>query len=539
MNQISLTINNISIKGNSGDTIMETAINNGINIMGLCYCSEIKPESSCRLCLVSIKGRQGLFTACNTKIENGMDIKTDSDEVKVARNINFEMIFSRHCQNCLGCRRRNHCKIIEIAKKCDFNITNKKKHCFSQLKIGPAITLDYGKCINCNNCIQTCNNQGVGCLAKTKDGGFSKINCNNEKCVYCGQCLAHCPSGALEEKSSIVEVVDLLKKKDNFVIFQFSSGMVMSLQNEIGLHGGIGQLCKAFKAIGAKMVYDTSFAVDLIVEKESSDLAAQIENKQKGCLFTSHCPSWVRYVNVHHPELNGQLSKNKSPHIICGSIIKKYLTKKGIPAEKIFVVSIAPCTAKKFEILEPGSFYDGVRAVDFLLTTNEVCLILKTLDMERINFENFDDVFMKEIDPYSSNEEIVKTGIKIFYKKMTGKKLSNINFLKMTGAENISEADILIGSKKIKIGIAYGLHDAKDLIEKNKYNRFDYLEVMACPKGCLGGGGQPIGSQVAEIKKSGKNLKNIKAINNASQPFNLEEKEITNICKCDNKNKFI
>jgi|GEM_PF-1160078 len=496
MDKLKIRVNGQVLQGEEGESIMNVANRNGIHIIGLCYCKDIKPESSCRLCLVSIKGRKGLHTACNTKIEDGMEIETENEEIKKTRNTNFELIFSRHCQNCVSCRRKNHCKILDIAKKCDFDLKKKKSTFSTKMQFGPAISYDSSKCINCNNCVQVCNNQGVGFLQKERIDGFSKIaTCKGKECVFCGQCLSHCPSGAFEEVSSIAEVKNILGKKNNYVVFQFSSGMIMSLCKELGDKWDISSFSRALKLLGADMVFDTSYAVDIIIEKESSAFIYRAMNNEKKCLFTSHCPSWVRYIKTYHPELKDCLSKNKSPHIVCGAAIKNYLFKKGRKEKNIYVVSVAPCTSKKFEILEKSSFFGKDKSVDFSLTLSEMYALLKDLDIEKVKKQDFKNVFIKSVNPYNSNEDIVRMGIKLFCEKTMNNEAGKIEFKKINGIENGSEAEIISNGRKIKVGIVYGLGEAKKIVDdlKKDIGVYDYLEVMACPKGCLGGGGQTLG----------------------------------------------
>lgn len=499
MEKIKLKINGQEVEGKMGETIMSVALKNKINILGVCYCPDLKPESSCRLCLVSIVNRKGFFTSCNTKIEQGMEVITDSPEIEKIKRINFELIFLKHAQNCFSCRRKKYCKLLKIARVYGFDLKSiKKTRLLEKYQFGPSIIFDPNKCINCNNCVQVCHNQGVGFLETKKVDGFSRVtpSCNSKDCIYCGQCLSHCPSGAFEEVSSIPNVEQILADKQNYVVFQFSSVMVKSLKGELGNDWDINFLSKALKKMGAKMIFDTSFGVDVVIEEESKDLIHRLGEKNKQCLFTSHCPAWVKFIEFYYPEFIPSLSNNRSPHMIWGGHIKNYLIKQGIDPAKIFIISIAPCTSKKYEVLRPELEIGGIRPVDAILTTNEVCLLLRKLNynLGEIEKENLKNVFIKNKDAYGSNEDIIKSGLKAFYKKKTGKELNGQEFKKIEGVENGIESDVLIDGKLVKVAVVYGLLGAKKILEilKNNPNAYDYLEVMACPRGCLGGGGQPI-----------------------------------------------
>ncbi|MCK9393943.1 MAG: [Fe-Fe] hydrogenase large subunit C-terminal domain-containing protein [Candidatus Paceibacterota bacterium] len=500
--KIKFKIDNREVEGVAQETIMTVANRNNIKILGLCYCPDLKPESSCRLCLVSIIGRKGFFASCNTKIEEGMEVITASEEIEKIRKINFELISANHLKDCSNCRRKRYCRLLKIGKDYEIKKINKDKKIVDceKYQFGPAIVFDSGKCVNCYNCVQACNNQGVSFLNIEKLNGFSKIvpcSGGHKDCVYCGQCLSHCPSGAFSEVDSIYDVERILADKENYVVFQFSSIMLKSIQQELGPKWNISFLSRALKSLGGKMIFDTSFGVDIILEKESKELIERMNKENGSCLFTSHCPAWVKYIEFYSPEFIPSLSSNRSPHIIWGAYVKNYLTKeRKINPKKIFVVSIAPCTSKKYEVLRPELKINDISPVDFILTTNEVCrLIEKNKNiLKRIEKETLEDIFIKNVSAYNSNEGIVSSGVKLFYKNNTGKDLLESQFKKISDIENGSEISINMNGRQINVAIIYGLASAKKVLEKLKINpkAYDYVEVMACPKGCLGGGGQPI-----------------------------------------------
>jgi iron only hydrogenase large subunit-like protein len=498
MEKIKIKIDSRIIDCFKGETIMEVARRNDIYIPGICYCSDLEPETSCRLCLVEIKGRSGLHTSCDTLVEDNMEVITNNEEISKIRKINLELILSKHSKNCGSCRRVKDCKIIKAVKDCNLTSANTKNDNNKPVyQFGPAIIFDSNKCINCNNCIQVCKNQGVGYLEIKKEEGFSRI-CPSENlnkgCVYCGQCLTHCPSGAFREVDSLSIVEKLLQDKDNYVIFQFSSSLIKSIGKEISPiwdRESIESFSNFLIAEGARMVFDTSFGVDMVIEKEIDELMNRLDSNQ--CLFTSHCPSWVKYIKIHHPEFASNLSNIKSPHIVFGGAVKNHLiNEKHIDPKKIFIISIAPCTSKKYEIELEETKIDGIKAVDYILTTNELYNFLKRKKFDLKNYsKNKDNIYIKESYSYDSNEEIIMSGLSALYQKLNHKELRGLEFKRIKDINTAIEACIDSEHGKIKLAIVYGLEGARKILKINP-SAYQYIEVMACPGGCLKGGGQLI-----------------------------------------------
>ena len=359
MKKIKILINGKEITCEEGELILEVARRNKINIPSLCYHSDLEPSGGCRLCLVSIKGRNGFFTACSTKTEDGMEIITESDELDKLRKINLEMLFAQHVEYCSECMRKYNCRLLSLAKKYNVNLRKfeDRKKDYSKLQFGPAILFKSNKCIDCRNCVEICKKQGVGFLEIKQNGPFFEVipsDSKNKDCVYCGQCVAHCPSAAFEVADSIKEVEDALKNKKKYVVFQFAPSIRTSIGEEFKMpYGSIvtNKLIGAMKKLGAKKVFDVSSAADVTTIEEAEELIERINKKKKLPMFTSCCPAWVKFVEFYYPKFIPQLTSVRSPQIIMGGIIKKYVSKIiKVNPKDIFIVSIMPCTAKKYEI---------------------------------------------------------------------------------------------------------------------------------------------------------------------------------------------
>ncbi|MDD3386349.1 MAG: [FeFe] hydrogenase, group A [Candidatus Pacebacteria bacterium] len=495
---IKLKINNIEVSAKKGESILDVAIRNGIKIPAVCRHSDLEPQSSCRLCLVSIKGRDGFFTSCSTNVENGMEIITDSPEIKKLRKINLELLFSQHIEQCSQCNWKYKCKLLSLAKDYNIKITkfNDRKKSFKEKKFGPSIVFDSSKCIDCKNCVQMCEKQGIGYLTvKEKDGFFQVVTDSSKECVYCGQCITHCPSGAFEEISSIEKVEKALEKK--YVIFQFAPAIRSSIGEEFNMpYGSIstGKLVSSIKKLGAKKVFDVSVSADVTTIEEGNELIERLNNGKNLPMFTSCCPSWVRYVEIYKPEIVKNLTSVRSPHIILGGLIKTYFSEKEkINPKNIIVVSVMPCTSKKYEILRDELKVDGLRPVDYVLTTRELGKLIKknNIDFKNIEEDALDSPWNKPTGAgviYGNTGGVMESALRTVYEKLTGKKLKNINFKEVRGLEGVKEAKVKIGNKNINVAVVNGLGN----INKIDLKKYEYIEVMACPGGCIGGGGQPI-----------------------------------------------
>jgi len=506
MKKIKIIIDNKEIVCEEGELILEVAQKNGIDIPSLCYHSDLSPSGGCRLCLISIKGKKGFFTSCSTKAEEGMEIITESEEITKLRKINLEMLFAQHVEHCNDCMRNYNCKLFSLARKYGIDLRKfedrKKEH--PTMQFGPAILYKSAKCIDCGNCIEICKKQGVGFLEKEEKGCFFEVvpsKDKNKDCVYCGQCIVHCPAAAFEEVDSVEDVKEAFKKK--YVVFQFAPSIRTSIGEEFGMpYGSVvtDKLVGAIKQLGAKKVFDVSTGADITTIEEAEELIERIKNKKKLPMFTSCCPAWVKFVEFYYPKFIPQLTSVRSPQIIMGGVIKEYVSKKeNIDPKDIFVVSIMPCTSKKYEITRKELKVKGLNPVDKVLTTHELAYMFKNnnIDLNFVKKEKVDHILGEPSGAgiiYGASGGVTESALRTAIRKLTGNKKADINFQQVRGMEEVKEATVKIGDVSLKVAIVNGLGNAKNILEelKKNPNKYDYVEVMACFGGCIGGGGQPV-----------------------------------------------
>lgn len=526
--KIPIIIDGKKIKAKSGQTILEIAKSNGIDIPALCFHSDLKIKSNCRMCLVEIKGRKGLHTSCSTKIEPGMEIITDSSKIRKARKINLELIFSQHREECGDCVWNFNCELLKLAKKYKVEITrfSDRKNGFPVYQFGPSLIFDSSKCIDCGNCVEVCENQGVSFLETRKKQNISQIipsKDKNKDCVYCGQCITHCPAGAFEAVGEFEDVEKFLKEKDNgkTIIVQFAPAIRTSIGEEFDIPYGTivtEKLVAGIRKLGVDKVFDVSVGADFTTIEEADELIEKIENKKTPCL-SSCCPSWVKFVEFNYPEFIPNLATTRSPHIILGGLIKTYWAEKeGIDPKDIVVVSIMPCVAKKYEIQRKELKINGLKPVDYVLTTRELAYLFKKhkINLRKIKSQKPDLPFGAPSGAgviYGASGGVAESALRTAYAKMSGKKSLKIEFKQARGMEQVKKSVININGRKIKLVVVNGLGNAKTILEELKINPklYDAVEVMACPGGCIGGGGQPVPSDKINRKERAKGLYKIDA----------------------------
>ena len=439
--KINIIIDKKKIKTDSNKTILEIAKDNNIDIPTLCHHPDIKPESSCRLCLIDIKGVGNLQTACSVKVVDGMEIKTSSPKIKKARKINLELIFSEHCEECSDCIWQYNCKLKKLGKEYNVNITRfiDRKKGWKNYKFNSSLEFDSSKCIDCGNCTTICKRQGVCFLDKKEIKTFNQVITSQDKkkdCVYCGQCVVHCPVGAFEAAGEFEDISKPLADKSKIVVVQFAPSIRASLGEEFDMpHGSVvtGKLVTGLRALGFDKVFDVAVGADFTTVVEAEELAERLETGKHLPMFTSCCPAWVKYIEFYRPDLIPNLTTVRSPHLISAGLIKTYWAEQmKVDPKAIVIVSIMPCTSKKYEVKRPELRIDGVQVIDHVLTTRELAFLLKknNVDFKNIKPEQPDNALCEPTGAgviYGASGGVMESALRTAYKKMTGKKLKNIN----------------------------------------------------------------------------------------------------------------
>lgn len=505
--EIEITINGSAVKCQEGKTILEAAKVAGIDIPSLCRHPDLQVQANCRICVVEIAGQKGVAPACATKIIEGMRVDTNTERVRKLRRTNMELIMSQHREECNDCVWLNECQLLKYASEYKAKIDRfaDRKNGLKQKRFGP-IELDQTKCIDCRNCVQMCSRQQANFL-EVKGRGFDiRIEPSadkNKDCIYCGQCIVHCPAGALEAQGEFEEIDSLLSDKNKIAVVQFAPSIRASIGEMFGLpHGTVvtGKLVAALKKLGFAKVFDVSTAADFTTIEEANELVERITQKKVLPMFTSCCPAWVKYLEFYRPDLIPNLTSVKSPQNILGSLVKTYWAKKeNIDPKKIMVVSIMPCTAKKYEIMKPEAKIDGMRPIDAVLTTRELgrLLKLKKIDLGGLEPQTADNplgVHSGAAVIYGATGGVMESAIRTAYWQITGKNMADLACSDVRGIIGIKKATVSAGDVVLKAVIANGMQNAKIVLDEIAANpgSCHYVEIMACPGGCIGGGGQPL-----------------------------------------------
>ena len=511
---VTLTIDGESIKVKEGTTILQAAKKVGIDIPTLCFLKDINEVGDCRMCIVEVEGRRGFATSCIEKVKEGMVVHTHTPNVLEARRVILDLIISNHHKDCLTCTRSGNCELQVLATK--FNVLNVEypgemsKHRIDDKS--PAIVRDFNKCILCRRCVATCKNvQGIGaidCINRGFESCISTVgdhSLNDVNCTFCGQCIQSCPTGALHEKESLNEVWVKLKDPDTYVVVQTAPSIRVALGEEFGMDIGTnieGKMITALKRLGFDKVFDTNTGADFTIMEEANEFVERFKAEDSLPMMTSCCPGWVRYVEENYPELLPHLSSCKSPHQMFGALIKSYYAKKeNIDPSKIYVVSVMPCIAKKFERERPEMKNNGLYDVDNVITTRELAKMIKqaNINFEKLEDSKFDDPMGEATGAgaiFGTTGGVMEAALRTAQDLLTGKDLDRINFEAVRGGKGIKKATVNIAGKEIKVVAASGLKNARKILEEIKQGKADYqfIEIMACPGGCIMGGGQPIKS---------------------------------------------
>lgn len=509
---INITIDNQNISVPEGITILEAAKKAGIDIPTLCFLKDINEIGDCRMCVVKVEGRRGFATSCIQKVEDGMVIKTHTPEIIEARHVMLDLIISNHDKDCLTCTRMGNCELQALAAKFGIQTIEYKgeRKEYNIDNLSPAIVKDPNKCILCRRCVAVCKNiQKVGAIDCANRGFESNISTDYNKslkdtnCVYCGQCIEACPTSALREKENIDEVWAKLKDPEIHVVVQTAPAVRVALGEEFKMPIGTnvtGKMVTALKRLGFNKVFDTNTGADFTIMEEANEFVERFKEDDDIPMITSCCPAWVRYIEINYPELVSHLSSCKSPHEMIGALIKTYYAKKEkIEPEKIFVVSVMPCIAKKYERQRKELSNNGLYDVDCVITTRELSRMIKHAnirfeDLEDSQFDNPLGVSTGAASIFGTTGGVMEAALRTAQDILTGKDLKKIDFEQIRGEKGIKKATVNIAGKNIKVAVASGLGNAKKIMEEINSGKSDYqfVEIMACPGGCIMGGGQPI-----------------------------------------------
>ena len=511
---VKLVIDNISIEVEEGTTILEAARQNGIDIPTLCFLKDINEVGDCRMCIVEVEGRRGFATSCIQTVEEGMVVKTHSPEILEARKTILDLILSNHHKDCLTCSRSGNCELQALSIK--FNVQKVEYEGeMSKHKIddkSPAIVRDFNKCILCRRCVATCKNvQQIGAIDCIQRGFSSCISTtydhslNDVDCTFCGQCIESCPTGALREKEYIDEVWEKLKDESTYVVVQTAPAVRVALGEEFGYPIGTnvkGKMITALKNMGFDKVFDTNTGADFTIMEEANEFIQRVKNKETLPMITSCSPGWVRFAEKNYPELLGHLSTCKSPHQMFGALIKSYLAQKeGIAPQKICTVSVMPCIAKKYEASREEMEVDANRDVDYVITTRELSRMIRqaNISFRELEDSDFDDPMGEATGAgaiFGTTGGVMEAALRTAADTLEHKNLEKIEYTQVRGEKGIKKAELTLGGVPIKIVVASGLSNARKIMEEIKNGTADYqfVEIMACPGGCVMGGGQPIKS---------------------------------------------
>lgn len=505
---INLTIDGRNIEVPEGTTILQAAAKLNIDIPTLCYLKEINEIGDCRMCLVEVEGKRGFATSCIQKVEEGMVVHTKTPEVLEARKTMLDLILSNHHQDCDNCVRKENCELQDLIKQFDKEKTvyEGTKNTYEIDDKSPSIVRDPNKCILCRRCVSMCNKvQKIGAIGVTERGFNSCVSTaghnslNDVNCTFCGQCIEVCPTGALREKDSTQIVWDKINDKNTYVIVQTAPSVRVALGEEFGMPIGTnveGKMVNALKQMGFDKVFDTNTGADFTIVEEGTEFIKRLQNNDNLPMITSCCPGWVKYIEMNYPENIGHLSSCKSPHEMFGALLKTYYAKKEeIDPSKMFVVSVMPCIAKKYERQREEMKQD----VDAVITTRELARMIKQAKIDFVNLEDakFDDPMGEATGAaaiFGVTGGVMEAALRSVFEIVTGKPLDKISFEQVRGESGIKRAEIEIGDKKVKVAVAHGLANAQTIMEEIKSGKADYqfVEIMACPGGCITGGGQPI-----------------------------------------------
>jgi len=512
MDKVTVKVNGIETKVPANATILEAAHEAGVRIPTLCYLKDINAIAACRICLVQATGVRGHAAACVTQVADGMEIVTNTPELRAARKTTLELILSNHRMDCLSCSRNGDCELQALAKEYD---VDQYKYCGSEdlkpqyERSAPHLVRDNSKCILCRRCVAVCkHNQHVAVIGTNERGFDTHVGCAFDlplaetTCINCGQCISVCPTGALMERDDTAAVWEALADPKKHVVVAPAPSVRAQLGECFGMPIGTnvqGKMVAALRRLGFDKVFDVDFAADVTIMEEGTELLERLKNGGKLPLITSCSPGWIKFCEHYYPDMIENLSSCKSPQQMFGALTKTYYAEKeGLDPKDIFVVSIMPCTAKKFECTRDDEDAAGVPDVDISLTTRELGSMIKRAGIM------FTDLKDEEFDPimgvasgaghiFGATGGVMEAALRTVAEIVTGKPLDDLEFKDVRGVESCKEAEYDLAGTKVRVAVTSGLENAHKLLDMVRSGEADYhfIEVMACPGGCVNGGGQP------------------------------------------------
>lgn len=520
-NMVNIKINGMDITVPDSYTILEAARENGIDIPTLCYLKDVSQTGACRMCIVEIKGSRALQASCVYPVSEGLEVYTNTKKVREQRRITLELLLSDHDRKCLTCSRNRKCELQTLADDLgvDEIVFNGEMNTFDIDDVSPSIVRDNNKCVLCRRCVNMCKNvQTVSVIDtmergfKTKVGSAFDMHLADTACVNCGQCIISCPTGALREKNNTKEVWDAIADEDKVVIVQTAPAVRAALGEEFGYPIGTavtGKMAAALRRLGFDKVFDTDTGADLTIMEEANELVERIKNGGKLPMITSCSPGWVKFCEHNFPDFLDNLSSCKSPHEMFGAIVKSYYAEKhNIDPKKICMVSVMPCVAKKFEAGRPEMESGGLRDVDIVISTRELADMIKEAGImfTELPDEEFDMPFERASGAgviFGATGGVMEAALRTAADTLHGKPVDKIEYHGIRGVDGIKEATVNMGGMDVKVAVAHGLGNARKLLNSIRDGKADYhfIEIMACPGGCVNGGGQPIVSAKDKMDK--------------------------------------
>ena len=512
MSMINLTIDGIPVSVPAGTSVLEAAKAAGVTIPTLCYMKDLNEIGACRLCLVEGGGR-GLQAACVLPAAEGMNIKTNTPAIRAARKTNLQLLLSNHEKKCLSCVRSTNCEFQKLCQEYGVDDEDLFEGTMTDgfvAMVNPSIIRNNKKCVLCRRCVAVCSKvQNVGVIGPVNRGFKTQIapawglNLADTACINCGQCINVCPTGALTEKDDTQEVWDAIADPNKYVVVQPAPAVRAALGEEFGMPIGTactGKMAAALRRLGFDKVFDTDFAADLTIMEEATELVTRVKEGGVLPMITSCSPGWIKFCETYYPDFIPNLSSCKSPHEMEGAVIKSYFAEKnGIDPKNIVVVSVMPCTAKKFEAKRPELGHDGMADVDIVITTRELARMIRTagINFTKLPDEDFDEMLGESTGAaviFGVTGGVMEAALRTAYEVITGEKLPKLDFEDVRGFEGVKEASYNLAGLDVKVAIAHSTGAAAKLLDAVKAGEksYTFIEVMGCPGGCINGGGQPI-----------------------------------------------